>query len=128
MDNERSPEPITTSDLREILAGSVRRLRERFVTGPGAKWQEFYDIERPIAAALCQGAAMHYHDRVNGIRDFDVWFFYPFNEKHLLHRPVSNGVELGLCEPKVRTTSEHFRIPRTEGRCAGTVDPKLRSR
>ena len=33
---------------------------------------------------------MHYHDGVNGIKDFDVWFFYPFNQKHLPYRTIWN--------------------------------------
>ena len=26
--------------------------------------------------ALCQGAALHYVDAKNGVKDFDVWSFY----------------------------------------------------
>ena len=33
---------------------------------------------------------MHYYDGVNGIKDFDVWFFYPFNQKHLPYRTIWN--------------------------------------
>jgi hypothetical protein len=31
---------------------------------------------RLICRALCQGAARHYVDHVNGVKDFDVWSFY----------------------------------------------------
>jgi hypothetical protein len=31
---------------------------------------------RLIAVALCQGAALHYLDGKNGVKDFDVWSFY----------------------------------------------------
>jgi hypothetical protein len=31
---------------------------------------------RLLCRALCQGAAMHYVDRRNGVKDFDVWSFY----------------------------------------------------
>jgi hypothetical protein len=41
-----------------------------------------------LAVALCQGAAMHYYDHTNGIKDFDIWFFYPFNKTHLPYRTV----------------------------------------
>ena len=27
--------------------------------------------------ALCQGAALHYINKRNGVKDFDIWFFYP---------------------------------------------------
>ena len=33
---------------------------------------------------------LHYHDKVNGVKDFDIWFFYPFNVKHLPYRSIWN--------------------------------------
>ncbi len=88
MEIERSPELITKEDLKELYEGSVQRLQQYFIQGQGAKWKNFYNIEKPLAVALCQGAAMHYHDGVNGIKDFDVWFFYSFNEEHLPYRTI----------------------------------------
>jgi hypothetical protein len=32
--------------------------------------------DKVVAVALCQGAALHYVDGVNGIKDIDVWTFY----------------------------------------------------
>lgn len=87
---ERSYSEISTGDLVELYHGSVDRLNEYFLHGEGQKWLEFYDIEHPIAVALCQGAALHYHDKSNGVKDFDVWFFYPFNERHLPYRTYWN--------------------------------------
>ena len=80
MEIERSREPITKSDLKELY--------EYFLDGNGRKWLKLYDIEQPLAVALCQGAAMHFHDKTNGVKDFDVWFFYPFNEEPLPNRGV----------------------------------------
>jgi hypothetical protein len=88
MEIERSLEPITDEDLKELYEGSVERLKEHFIYGDGAKWKELYNIEQPLAVALCQGGAMHYYDKVNGVKDFDVWFFYPFNKKHLPYRTI----------------------------------------
>jgi hypothetical protein len=87
---ERSLELLTESDLIDLYEGSVNRLHKYFLEGQGKKWTDLYDIEQPLAVALCQGAAMHFHDKVNGIKDFDVWFFYPFNQTHLPYRTYWN--------------------------------------
>ncbi len=88
MDIERSMETITKDDLVDLYNGSKNRLRQYFINGEGVKWSDLYDIEKPLAVALCQGAALHYYDHKNGIKDFDVWFFYPFAGKHLPYRTV----------------------------------------
>jgi len=88
MEIERSLEVITISDLKELHLKSCTRLADYFIRGKGTKWQDQYDIENPLVVALCQGAAMHYYDGKNGIKDFDIWFFYPFNKKHLPYRTV----------------------------------------
>ena len=90
MEVDRSLEQITKDDLKDLYVGSVKRLREYFIHGEGAKWENFYNIEQPLVAALCQGAAMHYSDKITGVKDFDVWFFYPFNKKHLPYRTIWN--------------------------------------
>src|ERR1017187_928917 len=33
-------------------------------------------VGRLLCRALCQGAALHYLDARNGVKDFDVWSFY----------------------------------------------------
>ena len=87
---ERSLEEITKQDLRELYDGSRDRLEQYFISGEGNKWLSLYDIANPIVVALCQGAALHYFDKINGVKDFDVWFFYPFNTKHLPYRTYWN--------------------------------------
>ena len=118
MEIERSPETLTKKDIKELYAGSVRRLHEYFIHGEGARWKELYDILNPLAVALCQGGAMHYHDGLNGIKDFDVWFFYPFNQKHLPYRTIWNW---DYKNPKF---GRHPDIPGYEGR---KVDVMVRS-
>ena len=86
----RSPAIITLDDLRDLYHGSVKRLRQYFETGNGEKWRVLYDFEKPVAVALCQGAALHFVDKSNGVKDFDVWFFYPYNKKHLPYRTIWN--------------------------------------
>ena len=90
MEIERSPEPLVKEDLKDLYVGSVQCLHKYFIQGQGVKWKQLYNIEKPLAVALCQGGAMHYHDGVNGIKDFDVWFFYPYNHKHLPYRTLWN--------------------------------------
>ena len=90
MEIERSLEPLTYDDLKELYWGSAKRLHEYFIQRPGTKWNELYNIAKPTAVALCQGAAMHSHDGSNGIKDFDIWFFYSFNQKHLPYRTIWN--------------------------------------
>jgi hypothetical protein len=84
----RSYAEITHRDLEELLDGSIARLKQYFVEGKGEKWSHLYNIPEPLCVALCQGAAMHYFDKCNGIKDFDIWFFYPFTQKHLPYRTV----------------------------------------
>ena len=38
--------------------------------------------ERLICVALCQGAALHYVDGENGVKDFDVWTFFAAHPDH----------------------------------------------
>jgi hypothetical protein len=90
MDIERSIAFITGDDLEDLFSGSIERLAAYFVHGSEKQWSALYDISRPIAAALCQGAAMHYYDKTNGVKDFDIWFFYPFNKTHLPYRTIWN--------------------------------------
>jgi len=78
MTSDRSNTQLTTEDLKELLIGSKKRIDEYFVSGNGVDWLKLYDIRNPLCIALCQGAAMHFHDKKNGIKDFDIWFFYPF--------------------------------------------------
>ena len=90
VDIDRSTVAITDDDLNDLYSGSISRLAEYFVHGAGEKWGALYDVSHPIAAALCQGAAMHYYDKTNGVKDFDVWFFYPFKKTHLPYRTIWN--------------------------------------
>jgi hypothetical protein len=70
---ERSREPITGADLARLgelalrdLAGLVERK-----TATGRRYRN-----RLLCIALCQGAAQHYLDGENGVKDFDVWSFF----------------------------------------------------
>lgn len=70
--NERSMEPIIPGDL-ERLARIARQDREDlFDRKPHYRAL----ADRVVAVALCQGAALHFLDGRNGVKDFDVWTFY----------------------------------------------------
>ena len=115
---ERSQEPLTESDLKELYEGSVKCLHEYFLVGRGSKWLRLYNIKQPLAVALCQGAAMHFHDTMNGVKDFDIWFFYPFNQKHLPYRTYWNWDY---------KNSEFGRHPSIAGYAGRKVDVLIRS-
>lgn len=68
----RSLADITLDDLAR-LGRIAREDRESFF----ARLPRYRPLEdRVIAVALCQGAAKHFVDGKNGVKDFDVWTFY----------------------------------------------------
>jgi hypothetical protein len=70
--DSRSMAEITLDDLATLskIAADDRRV--------------FFSVQRKchelssrvLGVALCQGAALHFIDRQNGVKDFDVWTFY----------------------------------------------------
>jgi hypothetical protein len=69
----RSYEEITRDDLRR-LAKLAAEDRERFFAR-NPQLARLYR-GRVLCTALCQGAALHYVNETNGIKDFDVWTFF----------------------------------------------------
>jgi hypothetical protein len=69
---ERSFEEITAQDLARLADLAAADLDGLFRRRPGLA-ERYRD--RVICAALCQGAALHYVDGRNGVKDFDVWTF-----------------------------------------------------
>jgi hypothetical protein len=59
---------------------------------------------------------MHYYDKMNGIKDFDIWFFYPFNESHLPYPTIWNW---DYTNPKFG----HHPTVGFAGRLVGWVEP-----
>jgi len=72
MDNLRSVEKITEEHLERLSELARTDQADRFERHP--RWSAY--AERVICVALCQGAALHYLDGVNGVKDFDVYTFY----------------------------------------------------
>ena len=80
---QKSVEKITQLDLKKLYSlasADIERFFER-----NSKYKKLYHGKEALVA-LCQGAALHYIDNKNGVKDFDVWFFYPKNELSLPYR------------------------------------------
>ena len=74
----RSFEKITKHDLKRLLNLAKQNIHEFFDRNLRYK-QEYHGGE--VLIALCQGAAIHYIDNRNGVKDFDIWFFFPMGGK-----------------------------------------------
>ena len=79
---KRSLEIITKRDLKKLLALARTNIESFFKRNPS--YCEYNGKE--VLVALCQGGALHYIDRKNGVKDFDVWFFYPMKPRKLPYR------------------------------------------
>jgi len=101
----RSYVQISKSDL-ELLAQLARKDRAHFFSRKPATGRLYSG--RLFAVALCQGAALHYLDGKNGVKDFDVWSFYTKNPEKPF--PYRRRAELDLGIPKFGKTIgyEHF--------------------
>ena len=90
----RSYKKIRKRDLKK-LAAIAREDREDLFSRK-ANLGKIYR-NRIICVALCQGAALHYIDGKNGIKDFDVWTFFrehpkrPFPYRRNAHRDLGNS-------------------------------------
>lgn len=69
---ERSVEPLTGEHLVRLAEIARADREDRFSRRP--RWQVYRS--RVLLVALCQGAALHYLDGRNGVKDLDVWTFY----------------------------------------------------
>jgi hypothetical protein len=70
---DRSLERIEIADLLRLAVLAVDAEAELFRRNPQGCGRY---AGRLLGRALCQGAALHYVDGNNGVKDFDVWSFY----------------------------------------------------
>lgn len=112
---ERSPEIITKPDLKKLLELASQDMEEFFVRNP--KYKKDYEGKESLIA-LCQGGALHYIDKKNGVKDFDVWFFYPKKELQLPYR------RRGVVDFGKSKFGKHPKVIKYEGR---TIDVLMRS-
>ena len=80
---ERSYEKITGNDLKKLLQLSNSDIEKFFDRNP--RYRKLYH-GKEVLIALGQGAALHYINQKNGVKDFDVWYFYPKKDIHLPYR------------------------------------------
>jgi hypothetical protein len=72
-DSDRSLARIEVTDLLRLAALAADAEAELFGRNPHGSGRY---AGRLLSRALCQGAALHYVNKKNGIKDFDVWSFY----------------------------------------------------
>ncbi len=71
--SDRSLARIDIADLLRLAALAADAEAELFRRNPQGSGRY---AGRLLGRALCQGAALHYVNQSNGIKDFDVWSFY----------------------------------------------------
>ena len=71
-DPDRSLARIERADLLRLAALAPDAEAQLFRRNPHGSGRY---AGRPLGRALCQGAALHYVNGGNGIKDFDVWSF-----------------------------------------------------
>ncbi len=70
--SERSYAEMTQTDLIQVTKVALARLERVFREAPVAGLYR----DRLLILTLCQGSALHYIDRKNGVKDIDVWAFF----------------------------------------------------
>jgi hypothetical protein len=77
---------------------------------------------RLFAVALCQGAALHYVNGKNGIKDFDVWSFYDQHPER--EYPPRRIAQVDFGDPKFGTTIDR---PQFVGRRVDLIGRSIRN-
>jgi hypothetical protein len=72
-DSDRSLARIEVADLLRLAALAADAEAELFRRNPQGSGRY---AGRLLGRALCQGAALHYVNESNGMKDFDIWSFY----------------------------------------------------
>ena len=72
-DSDRSLARIGRADLLRLAALAADAEADLFKRNPQGSGRY---AGRLLGRALCQGAALHYVNKRNGVKDFDVWSFY----------------------------------------------------
>jgi hypothetical protein len=97
----RSYELITVADLRRL--GEIASLDRQDFFRRKVETGALY-ADRLFAVALCQGAALHFLDGKNGIKDFDVWSFFQSRKERSF--PYRRRAKVDFGDPKFGTTDD----------------------
>ncbi|MEK7078304.1 MAG: hypothetical protein AAB911_01920 [Patescibacteria group bacterium] len=72
---------LTRDDLNGLKKIALQEHKNFFKRNRKSKKLSKAYTSKLFCIALCQGAAIHYIDHKNGIKDFDVWLFYKKDDK-----------------------------------------------
>jgi hypothetical protein len=115
--SERSYERISMSTLGRLSAISREVMDGFFARNP--RWAGYR--ERELCVVLAQGAALYYVNGTNGVKDFDCWTFFGFDER------IGAFTARGRRGVRDFGPSEFGRHPKDEGFSGRRVDICARS-
>ena len=108
---DRSFEQIRREDLARLAAIAHADRDDLFSRNPdlGSAYRD-----RVLIVALCQGAALHFLNGRNGVKDFDVWTFFSNNPSRQF--PARRNVHRDFGDPRfgVSTDQPDFRGRRVD--------------
>ena len=113
----RSKKQITMADLQKLADIAQADRESLFQRKP--ETGRLYS-KRLFAVALCQGAALHYLDGKNGIKDFDVWSFYRASPERPF--PARRVGKADFGDPKFGTSDGSSQF---KGRCVDLIGRSL---
>ncbi len=90
----RSDARLTRRHLRRLVEIAGRDLEEFFERNPRLRIYR----SRLLLTGLCQGAALHYLDHSNGVKDLDVYTFFAVHPDVRLQRRRGTHADFGPSE------------------------------
>jgi hypothetical protein len=121
MITERSYDPITRAALDRLALLCREAMDAFFARNP--RWTAYR--ARLLCTVLAQGAALHFLDGKNGVKDFDCWAFYELDERigPLPPRGRRAILDFGLSEFGRHPNDQGFEGRRVDV-CARTIPAK----
>ncbi len=120
-DPERSYRKITVRDLSHLRDLALGEIKSFFALRRDLEGRYRHHL---ISIALCQGAALHFVDGHNGVKDFDIYFFFGCGSNPRLYNRKTISRECGLrkfgVHPKDGDSGYKTRRVDYLRRCVGT--------